>query len=297
MRPIRSLLIYLVFVFVGGALLAPWLYWFAHSLAAQWPAFSKLAANPFSRFVVRSILGLALLGLWPLLRSCRMLTWHDLGLTVSRRSPANAFLGFLLGFASLALVAALSLLLRGRTFNPNHTPSQMAGHFLGAAAVALIVAVLEEILFRGSLFGLLRKIVSWPKALVLSSAVYALAHFLQKSAAPQNIDWTTGLALLPKMFCSGTPLLPAVLTLFIAGAILALAYQRTGALFFSMGLHAGWIFWLRFYGFFTVTTPSGNPAIWGSDKLIDGWLALPVLAALLWAVSRMTLPPEKPRPA
>jgi hypothetical protein len=97
------------------------------------------------------------------------------------------------------------------------------------------------------------------------------------------------LALLPKLFQGGPPLVPAVLSLLVAGAILALAYQRTGALFVSMGLHAGWIFWLKFYGFLTVKAPGANPSLWGGDGLVDGWLALPVLGCVFWIVSKLKM--------
>ena len=69
MRPVRSLLIYAGVVFLGGALLAPWLSWGVQSLAAHLPEFQKLADHPFHRYVNRALLGLALIGLWPLLRS------------------------------------------------------------------------------------------------------------------------------------------------------------------------------------------------------------------------------------
>ena len=274
MRPVRSLLIYFVLVFVGGALLAPWLYWLTRDLAAHhWPFFDKLASNPFHRFVGRALLGAALLGLWPLLRSCRMLHWRDLGLKAGDRSLTGVAFGFLLGFGSLACVALLAVSLGGRSFNPAHSNAQMMGHVLSAALAAIIVSILEELVFRGALFGILRKVQSWPKALVLSSAVYALAHFLRKADSPGPIDWLSGLALLPKMFQGGPPLIPAVFTLFVAGAILALAYQRTGALFFSMGLHAGWIFWLKFYGFLTVTNTGRQPVHYGArtPSLTAGW--------------------------
>jgi hypothetical protein len=288
MRPVRSLLVYFVLVFVGGALLAPWLYWFTLGLAAHhWPFFEKLASNPFHRFVGRSLLGAALLGLWPLLRSCRMLHWRDLGLKAGDRSLAGVALGFLLGFGSLACVALLAVSLGGRSFNPAQSSAQIMEHVFGAALAAIIVSILEELVFRGALFGVLRKALSWPAALVLSSAVYALAHFLRKADPPIHLDWLSGLALLPKMFQGGPPFIPAVFTLFMAGAILALAYQRTGTLFFSMGLHAGWIFWLKFYGFLTVKTPGANPSVWGTDTLIDGWLALPILGCVFWIVSRI----------
>jgi hypothetical protein len=293
MRPVRSLLIYFVLVFVGGALLAPWLYWFTFGLAAHSSAFEKLASNPFHRFLDRAFLGGAVLGLWPLLRSCQMPHWRDLGLKAGGRTLSNIARGFLLGFGSLASVALLAIVLGGRSFNTAHSSAQVLGHVGSAALAAIIVSILEEIVFRGTLFGILRKALSWPKALVVSSAVYALAHFIRSTGSPDPVDWLSGLALLPKMFHSGMPFVPAVLTLFTAGAILALAYQRTGALFFSMGLHAGWIFWLKSYGFFTLTAPGANPFLWGTDKLIDGWLALPILGCVLWVVARTKIAGER----
>ena len=294
MRPIRSLLVYFLLVFVGGALLAPWLYWLTLNLAAHRPSFEKLASNPFHRFVDRAFLGVAVLGLWPLWRSCRMLHRRDLGLTGRGRLLLDVACGFLLGFGSLASVALLAILFGGRSFNSAHSGSQLVGHVISAGLAAFIVAILEEILFRGTLFGILRKVQSWPTALVVSSAVYALVHFIRNSASPGAVNWLSGLANLPKMFQGGPHFIPAVFTLFMAGVTLALAYQRTGALFFSMGLHCGWIFWLKSYGFFTVEAPGANPSIWGTDMLIDGWLALPVLGCICWIVSRLKAAGEKP---
>ena len=73
-------------------------------------------------------------------------------------------------------------------------------------------------------------------------------------------------------------LVPGFFVLTLAGMILGLAFQRTENLYCSLGLHAGWIFWLKFYGYLTVARPGGNPWFWGTSKLIDGWLALILLA-------------------
>ncbi|MGD0815974.1 MAG: type II CAAX endopeptidase family protein [Verrucomicrobiota bacterium] len=289
MRLLRSLLIYSVLVFAGGALLAPWLFWFTQGLAAHGAGFAKLAASPFPRFVDRALLGAAVLGLWPLLRSCGILRWRDLGLKAGDRPLRGVARGFLLGFGSLACVALLAVCLGGRSLNSAHSGAQILRQAFDAGLAAIIVSILEEIMFRGALFGILRKMLSWPMALVLSSAVYAVMHFLRKADAPGPVDWLSGLTLLPKMFSGGPPLIPAFFTLFVAGAVLALAYRRTGALFVSIGLHAGWIFWLKFYGFLTVQTPEANPAIWGTSTLIDGWLALPVLGCVFWMVSRIKI--------
>src|SRR5881409_1562195 len=75
MRPIRSLLLFLLVVFVGGALLAPWLY-----RLAQWTKLESLVQRPFHRFVTRGIEALALIGLWPFVRSLGVRSWSSAGI-------------------------------------------------------------------------------------------------------------------------------------------------------------------------------------------------------------------------
>ena len=74
-------------------------------------------------------------------------------------------------------------------------------------------------------------------------------------------------------------LMPGFLTLILAGAILGIAFLRTGTLYRSIGLHAGWIFWLKFYGLIAIETPAAreHSSLWGTGKLFDGWLAFMIL--------------------
>jgi hypothetical protein len=286
MRHIRSLLIYFAVVFLGGALLAPWLFWLAHWAAGQWPPLGGLAASPFYRYLARALLGLALIGLVPLLRHCRMFQWRAIGLGKQGRPAIDLLRGFWVGLASLACVAVLALAAHGRVLAHGQSAAQLAHGLLGAAVAAVIVAVIEEILFRGALFGVLRGAMPWPGALAVSSAVYSAVHFIQNVNQSGTIRWNSGLTLLVEMFRHGPPLIPAFFTLFVTGACLALAYQRTGALYFSIGLHAGWIFWLKSYKLVTQPAPGSSAAFWGTDRLIDGWLALAVLGVVLWVVSK-----------
>jgi membrane protease YdiL (CAAX protease family) len=285
MRPIRSLLIYFAVVFLGGALLAPWLYWLAQWAAGQWPALSGLAAKPFHRFLDRSLLGLALLCLWPLCRCGGARSWRELGFVRQSRPVRQILRGFALGWASLAAVALLALACGARAFILTHSPAEVFRHLINATWAAVVVAILEELVFRGALFGLLRPSMPWPAALVVSSAIYSAVHFIQKGETALPVQWHSGLALLWEMLRHPPPLVPAFFTLFVAGSILALSYQRTGALYFSIGLHAGWIFWLKAYGF--LSHPSGaHPSFWGTDNLIDGWLSCMVLAILFVLIAR-----------
>jgi CAAX protease family protein len=293
MRPIRSLLIYFVVVFPGGALLAPWLYRLAQWGASRWSPLSGLAASPFHRYLDRSLLGLALICLWPLLRCGGVRSWQELGFVRQGRPAWQILRGFALGWASLAAVALAALTCGASALLLTHSAAEVFRHLINATLAAVVVAILEELVFRGALFGLLRRAMPWPAALILSSAVYSAVHFIKKGEVAMPVQWDSGLSLLWAMFCHPPALIPAFLTLFVAGAILALAYQRTGALYFSIGLHAGWIFWLKSYQF--LFHPSGaHPSFWGGETLIDGWLSFLVLAVIfvliVWRTPANLLP-------
>jgi len=282
MRPVLALGIYIAAVFLGGALIAPGLYW-----VTQASGFTHLAASPFHRFVNRSLLGIALLGLWPLLRNLGARSGKDVGLALPGWKQLSA--GFTLGFISLAIVAVTALGTGARA--PASTYHHLAQKLAGAALTALAVGTVEEILFRGGIFGALRRNMNWVIALIVSSMIYALVHFLESPRQAGPVFWYSGLELLPRMlegFVHWQQLVPGFFNLTIAGALLALAYQRTGNLYFSIGLHAGWIFWLKSYGVVTREAPGANTWIWGGNKLIDGWLAFFVLSStllLLWRSS------------
>src|SRR5436190_10293773 len=143
MRPVRSLLIYVAVVFLGGALLAPWLAWGVQSLAAQLPEFQKLADHPFHRFVNRSLLALALIGLWPLLRGLGVSACRDVGLVKPAGQGRNLSCGFALGFASLAGVAAVVLTAGARGVNTAVSAGRLVERVSGAALTAAAVGVLE----------------------------------------------------------------------------------------------------------------------------------------------------------
>jgi hypothetical protein len=274
-------------VFVGGALIAPWLYWLAQALSHFFP---KLAHEPFHRFVNRSLLVLALAGIWPLLRSLGANSLRDVGLVQPAGQWKKFAAGVALGFISLATLAGIAVLFGGRAVNEKLSFAHTTGKLFGAALTTIVVAVLEEVLFRGGIFGSLRKIFHWVFALVLSSMIYAIVHFMESAKLDGPVTWASGLELLPRMLrglAQWQEIVPGFFNLTLAGILLGLAYQRTGNLYFSIGLHAGWIFWLKSYGLLTVEAPDSNRWFWGTSKMINGWLALLILAATLVTFARL----------
>jgi membrane protease YdiL (CAAX protease family) len=292
MRPIRSLVLFILLVFVGGALLAPWLYWLA-----QWTGLESLTQMRFYRFVKRGMLVVALAGMWPFVRSLGVRSWSSVGIGNPAGRWTRLGVGFALGFGSLALAAALALI-----FGARQLDGGIGGRWWGRvpriALTAAVVGTLEELLFRGALFGALRRAHGWRMALLVSSAAYAIVHFFQTAESTGPVTWSSGLELLPRLLlglAQPAMLLPGLITLTLVGAILALAFQRTGNLYFSIGLHAGWIFWLKFYVVMTDLRLGAPTWFWGTGKLYDGYLALLALGTagfFVWKLPQTKTTPE-----
>lgn len=289
---------YILVVFVGGALLAPWVYWAAQHFAdtAPW-----LADQPFRRYVHRCMLVLALGGMWPLLRSVGARSAKELGLVNPRGQWMRLLQGFLLGFASLAVIVVLTLLFGGREFARDLDALRVLKILGEGALAAVAVGLIEEVLFRGTIFGALRKHMPWMLAALISSAAYGILHFLKRVDDMPADHWYSGLVVLGHMlggFADWRELIPGFFNLTLAGLLLAIAYQKSGTLYFSIGLHAGWIFWRRAYGALTdVVKVDGTPIpaardhqwFFGSTTMVDGWLAVIVLVAALIIVLRLPL--------
>ncbi|HXT13245.1 MAG TPA: CPBP family intramembrane glutamic endopeptidase [Candidatus Angelobacter sp.] len=293
MRPLRALLIYIIAVFIGGALLAPPLYWLAHSFIH---AGSKLATEPFHRYVDRTILGLALIGLWPFVKNLGFNTFADVGFVKPRGQMKKLGAGFLLGFISLAIVAALAFACHARHVGRHLSSSEIVEKLLSAAGAAILIATLEELLFRGAIFGALRKVFHWIFALLLSSMFYAIMHYFESARDPATVTWLSGLQLLPLMlrnFGDLQAIVPGFFNLSLAGLLLGWAYQRTGNLYFSIGLHMGWIFWVKAWDIITRPALDTNAWWWGNGRMaiVNGWVALPILLVTLlvfgWRTANM----------
>ena len=288
MRAAGLLLCYLAGVFLVGALLAPWLFQAGQWAGTGFAPLKGLASQPFHRYVNRSLLAAAVLGLWPLLWMLNLGGRSALGLTNPLAARRELGLGLALGFGSLLLAVVIQTAGGTRSFHLGQPPTVLLGLLATATSAALAVALLEETVFRGVVFGALRR--NWPLwvALGASSAIYSAVHFFARVEHTGPVGWDAGLALLPRMMRGMTApenFLPA-LTLAVAGTALGLARERTGNLWFAVGLHAGWVFWLKVFKTVTVSTGTAN-AFWGTERLLDGWLACLVMVGVLAVVARL----------
>ncbi|MGV3773047.1 MAG: CPBP family intramembrane glutamic endopeptidase [Verrucomicrobiales bacterium] len=310
MRQVKVLITYFVIVFGGAAVLAPLVHGGIQELSrnnVDWWKIDEiadyLARHPFHRYLNRCLLGLALIGLPPLLKELKLPGWREIGLCApTRRNMAYLGAAFLAGFSVLTLGAVWAMADGERKLVMDHSGASLLRHLKNATLAAVLVSIVEEILFRGVIFQALRKTNSFIAAALFSSAIYSLLHFFEKPENPRHIDYHSGFVVLGQMMnglLSWEKLLPAFLNLTVVGLIMALALERTRTLYFSVGMHAAFIFWGKSFGFFTRPTAGAKSSTWGSEQLIDGWFPFFLLAFLL-AFLAATLPKDsnsKPLPA
>lgn len=286
MNPVRAWFAYLILVLASGATVAPGIWYGVHLF---WPD-SMIAAQPFHRYVHRSLLVIAIAGLWPLNQtSCFP---RGFGIRWGRFPIQRLGVGWLIGFASLGMVAVVSMIFDQRHLNVSVSRAIWLTELFKALSTALVVGLMEELLFRGALFTSLRHRHNWLLAATLSSAIYALVHFFQRPPEPLDVTLWSGWFILGHMlsgFWEWPTLVPGFFNLFLVGWILAVARERSGGLAASIGLHGAWIFWLKLYAFLTTPTQDVDKSFWGSAKMIDGWLAFLVLAITLCFVHRLSV--------
>lgn len=268
MRAIGKILTYVLLVVGGGALLAPPLFYLGQWAIAQ-DLIPQLRPFGFEKYLNRAVLVLALGLLWPLIRGLGLQRWTDLRLQPNPWRLRDLLTGVLLAVGGLAAVGGL--LLWGGDLTFARWPD--AASILGAVLTGVIVALIEEGFFRGALFGVLRREMSWPVALVGLSLFFAVLHFLRPDPTVgrvQEVTWNSGLLLLPHLFWQFTHMdlvVGTLVTLFMMGCILGFAVVRTGSLYLAVGLHAGWVFALKL-----LTQVTSRPAAsrWIGDDMRGG---------------------------
>lgn len=280
-KPLRAIIIYIAAIVVLGSLLAPWLYWIGNWLAQNWSVAESLQKYPFHRYFNRSVMLVAFIGLFWVVRALGIRRWADVGVRRKEGAWKEFGFGFVAGVVSMALLSGLAFL-AGAQFLKTDLTASVIGAALGKAlATGLVVGIIEEIFFRGAAHGGLRRGMSLAPAMVVSSFIFSIVHFLKPLPTPAGteINWLSGFATLAT--CGrGSFSLPYFVTLLLAGAALAWSYEKTRTLHFPIGLHAGWVFALLLNP--KLAEGSGNHVTWfGGGYIEKGWAAALLMAAAL----------------
>ena len=208
------------------------------------------------------------------------------GFARPRANLSRAGRGFAVSLGVMAVLFAIAGAMQGFA-GAAHAARLLPKYILSA----IVIGLLEEAFFRAFLFGGMQRDFGRTGALLISSAIYSLAHLVRAPAHffVTSLDLTAGVRTLGLSFSQlASPLsaLPTLLGLFLLGVVLADAVMLTGTVWFSVGLHAGFVVGAKLWPkmIFAHHTLPGWLGGWGHQPVISGaaaWVAALAVLALL----------------
>ncbi|MBN1269459.1 MAG: CPBP family intramembrane metalloprotease [Kiritimatiellae bacterium] len=281
-RVVLGIFGYLALALAAGALVAPHVFNLLMWLGRQGARFETLRNIEFEEVSSRCVLIAILLGLIPALRMGGLDHIGKLGLGRDPHWLRRLAGGWLLGTGSMSLLV-LGGVVCGAYRLADGLGADVLGRVLMYVGAALVVGFLEEPIFRGALFGLLRRGFGLLAAAMLASLLFAIVHF----AAPDppvgvvHGRWYSGLYLLGYMFSAvdvrwGFGFM--FLTLFAIGMILCLLYEHRGTLYYVIGLHAGWVWIMRLASDLFARDPARWTILFGPSTTVPKSLAAVLLS-------------------
>ncbi|BCX48970.1 abortive infecation protein [Haloferula helveola] len=288
---------------------------------------AERSKDNFPRFYDRSVLLAALLLIGPLLSWLRMRRGHeryrdtpwslrlpdhvisDRGQPLKKNPQAWAqgFFGFVVA-GGLLLISGWVLVRAGffmwkdaaesthGVANPLVSQIEWFRAMKKAVPTALVVSVIEEILFRGILLGIFLRAMRPAAAIGLLSFLFAFVHFLEPPEGVVIADpeaSNAGFLLLGQIlarFADPLSMVSRFSVLFAVGVVLGVARWRTASLWLPIGLHAGWIFCFALFKASTWPVP-GLPEVaqWlVGMSLLEGVLPLAVVVITGLVVAMLT---------
>jgi uncharacterized protein len=228
---------------------------------AAYPVYTALSyfnEMEFHRVISRTTLFSGLVLSIFYLRFNGLLSLPGLGWQSEMHSKKQIFLrGFAFGVLIIFLLDSLLLLLGIYQFDNNVDTSlkSLAVVIIKALLAGLLVGLIEETIFRGALFGGLKKQTNAGVALVATSVLYAAVHFLKYRAVPADVEigWLTGIEIFPAaLFRFSNPVtIDSFLTLLILGFLFAFIRIRSNSIIPCIGLHVGIVASLKVLNYLT----------------------------------------------
>jgi membrane protease YdiL (CAAX protease family) len=173
----------------------------------------------------------------PLLGRAAGLSWNDMGLGRGSWRPGLRWAGAEIGLVAVVIAAAAALPLTRDAFRDSRYQLNLGGALLDAFVLIPVGTVLlEEVAFRGVLWGLLRRARGTATATVVSSLLFGLWHALPSlglASANQAISGTVGSGRSAELITVlGTMGFTA-----LAGVVFCELRRRSGSLLAPAGLH------------------------------------------------------------
>jgi uncharacterized protein len=282
----RKILVFLLGTLILGAALAPVLFWCSQPLS-DLPGLGFLKDTDFSRFFARGILLAAVLLAFPMIPWIGVGRFRNLKISWAWSRSWQLPAGFLLAGLVIALWGWFAMKVGLAEFKLR-PPWNLVPNLL---LTSISVAVIEELLFRGVIFGLFRQTTPTWLAAIFVSAIFSIIHPLRPgSTNAAAITWHSGFDLLLQSIqhlSEPLDLIGGFVTIFVLGLVLAHATVKTGALWLSIGIHAGVVFAKMSFNKLTHHLADFPP--WFGPDLTTGFGAIAILL-LLWLLVWLLFP-------
>ena len=266
--------------------------------------FLQLAGNVvgLDKVISKTTQLLLVLSIFPL-KKYLQLSWQDLGF-----APRPVFFKQLLSGLGLSIVTLLPVLLilyaldvHVLDTSRNWTAAKIAEKVGLGLLLALLIALFEEMVFRGLLLTSLRRKMGVVLAIAITSLYYAALHFLKsKSNIPfAELSIGSGFTLMAEAFGNwlNPEILSAFISLFVVGVFLAvLRSQIPHSLGLCIGCHCGWVWQIKVSNDVCNVNPeSGNLYLVSNydgviGPMVSVWLAVAIGVFLLLRHVKQVLP-------
>jgi membrane protease YdiL (CAAX protease family) len=173
----------------------------------------------------------------PLIGRTAGLSWQDMGLGRGTWRPGLRWAGAEIGIVAVVIAGAAALPLTRDAFRDTRYHLNLGGALLDAFVLIPVGTVLlEEVAFRGVLWGLLRRARGTATATVVSSLLFGLWHALPSlglASANQAISGTVGSGRSAEV----VTVLGTMGFTALAGVVFCELRRRSGSLLAPAGLH------------------------------------------------------------
>lgn len=241
-----------------------------------------LQSKPVAKYVDRFRLLFATIALLWMIGACRL--WGRMGFQWGVRGTSRLLQFMLLGMVSLGIVVALQSVLLDPYLKGSVAAADLVDIVMASLLGGLIIGILEEAIFRGMVLRMFYSATQPLAATILSAMVFAAVHFKSvPDGVGEPFQWYSGLVVAGYQSISVFLTVEAVdfLNLFLAGIVLNLVFLRTGSLMGCVGLHAGWVLVRNTWSKLVMVDDSPYTQILGSQRIVDGYASLTILAILV----------------
>jgi membrane protease YdiL (CAAX protease family) len=253
---------------------------------------------PFPRIFDRTVMVTLLVALLCFARPLRLFELLREGFARPRANLLRVGAGLLLALVAVGTLFGIAAYMGSSHSIPYREVAMRAS---SAVLAAIVIGILEEGFFRAFLLAGMERDFGSGGAILISSAIYAMAHVVRSPAHYYltGIHPRAGLRdLAESVIRLAHPLtaFPDLLGLFLLGVVLGEAFLLSRTVYFSIGMHTGFVLCAKSW-----------PAIAHSGMRVPRWLAgrgpVPLIgapAAWAMAVALMLLLPTliaRPAPA